>query len=120
MAGAGAPEQLSSHTQDHAVTGTWQMESRLGAGNAGPVLPCGTEGIGVSLLLQRVWAGWEAPAESCEGKRKHFGLGRIPLALPHIAVSDKLQPPTLPSVSSRDGAVCGGWERLQLHKPPRP
>lgn len=74
MAGGGGPEQLSSHTQDHAVTGTRQVESRLGAGNVGPVLPCRVvplfslprkeaEGMGVLLLLQRAWGGWEAPAE---------------------------------------------------------
>ena len=65
--------------------------------------------MGMSPLLRSAWNGWEALAESCEGKRKHFGLGRIPLVLPHAAVSDKPQPPTPASVSSRDGAVCGGW-----------
>lgn len=65
--------------------------------------------MGTSPLLQSAGNGWEALADSCEAKRKHFGLGRIPLLLPHAAVADKLQPPTPASVSSGDGAVCGGW-----------
>lgn len=65
--------------------------------------------MGMSPPLRSAWDGWEALADFCEGKRKHFGLGTIPWVLPHTAVSDKPQPPTLALVSSRDGAGCGGW-----------
>lgn len=120
-AGAGGPEQGSSCTQDQAGTGAQQMETRFGAGNAGPTLFAGLSLC--SARRGRRQSGWGCPhrckapgvaGTQLRGKEKTFWLWEDS---PGPAVSDKPRPPMLASMGPGDGAVCEGWGTAPAAQP---